>query len=83
MKMPLQKLVGNIYSALVEILLWLMPIIGAVAGYFAAENIFYDGNYFLWILLGIVAGLLLDVILFGPVIILLNIRASIKDIENK
>jgi hypothetical protein len=81
--MPLQKLVGNIYSVLVEILLWILPITGAVAGYIAAENILYDEKRFLWVVLGIIAGLLVDVILFGPVIILFNIRASLKNIENK
>ncbi|GHU49928.1 hypothetical protein FACS1894200_09110 [Spirochaetia bacterium] len=81
--MPLQKLVGNVYSVLIEILLWIFPVIGAVTGYIVAENTFYVGKHFLGIILGIIAGLLLDVILFGPVMILLNIRASLKNIENK
>ena len=81
--MPLQKLIGNVYSVLVEILLWLLPITGAVVGHIAATSVLHDGNCCLWALLGIIAGLLADILLFGPVIILLNIRASLKTIENK
>ena len=77
--MPLQKLVGNVYSVFVEILLWLLPIAGAVGGYFASEYV--DLSPFLGILLGIVAGFILDVILFGPIIIFFNIRASLRNIE--
>jgi hypothetical protein len=81
--MPLQKLIGNIYSVVVEILLWILPISGAVFGAVAARNFFGNGNTFLWVILGIIAGLILDLILFGPVIILLNIRGSLKNIEKK
>jgi hypothetical protein len=83
MEMPLQKMVGNIYSVVIEIILWLFPIAGAIAGYICAENIFHDEKYFLWIILGIIAGIILDIILFGPFIILLNIRVSLKNSENK
>jgi len=80
--MPLQKLVGNIYSVIVEILLWAMPIVGGISGYFAAEFYFRE-EYFLLVVLGIISGLLVDVLCFGPVIILFNIRASLKNIESK
>jgi len=79
--MPLQKLVGTVYSVFVEILLWLLPIAGAVGGYIGSD--FVDLSPFLGILLGILAGFILDVILFGPIIIFFNIRASLKNIENK
>jgi hypothetical protein len=81
--MPLQKFIGNVYSVVIEIMLWIVPIVGAVTGYMCAENVFYDGNHFLWILLGIIAGLILDVLCFGPVILIFNIRASLKKIEDK
>jgi hypothetical protein len=77
--MPLQRLVGNVYSVFVEILLWLLPIAGAGAGYFGSEYV--DISPFLGILLGILAGLILDVILFGPIIIILNIRMSLRNID--
>jgi len=80
--MPLQRLVGNIYSVFIEILLWLMPIIGIISGIIAAKEFYlFDGNPFVGFILGLLAGLLLDVICFGPVIILLNIRSSLKNIE--
>jgi len=81
---PLQKLVGNIYSIFMEILLWLIPIAGIIAGSVAASEFYlFDGNAFVGFILGFLAGLLIDVILFGPVIILMNIRSSLKNIENK
>jgi len=81
--MPLQRLVGNIYSVFIEILLWLMPIAGIIAGIIAVKEYYlFDGNIVLGVILGIIAGLLLDVIFFGPIIILFNIRSSLKNIEN-
>jgi len=82
--MPLQKLIGNIYSVFIEILLWLIPIAGIIAGIFATKELYlFDGNVFIGFILGLIAGLLLDVILFGPIIILFNIRSSLKNLENK
>ncbi|MDR3248578.1 MAG: hypothetical protein LBT39_07315 [Treponema sp.] len=81
--MPLQKLIGNIYSVIIEILLWIIPIAAAVGGYYYARYVMYISDAFLWVILGVVAGLIIDLILFGPVIIMLNIRASLKNIETK
>ena len=78
--MILQKVVGNIYSVVVEILLWLIPIAGFItAGILVGWGGFHVGFAFL----GLLAGLILDVVLFGPVIIFFNMRASLKNIENK
>jgi len=80
--MILQKLVGNIYSVVVEILMWLIPIAGFVAvGILLSgwRSDFHVGYAFL----GLLAGLILDVILFGPVIIFFNMRSSLKNLENK
>jgi len=78
--MILQRLVGNIYSVFVEILLWAIPI----AGFFVSGFLFTGGDFnFGYAILGLVIGFIWDVILFGPLIILLNIRASLKNIENK
>ena len=79
--MPLQKFIGNIYSVCMEILLWVMPIAGAVAGIIAADYLYQ--NTFLMLLAGILVGIILDVMFFGPVIMLLNIRSSLKNIEGK
>jgi len=93
--MPLQKLVGNIYSVFIEILLWLIPIIciitGITLGIMIARDSYLNGNTIIvfifiplaGILAGLFAGFLLDVITFGPIIVLLNIRSSLKNIENK
>jgi hypothetical protein len=80
--MILQKLVGNIYSVIVEILLWIIPIAGFVTSGILLSgwsSAFHIG----WAFLGLLGGLILDVLLFGPVIIFFNIRASLKNIENK
>jgi len=81
--MLLQKLVGNIYSVFVEILLWILPIAGIVLGILSATEFYILPNAFLGFILGLILGLILDVIFFGPVIILLNMRSSLKNIENK
>jgi len=80
--MVLQKLVGNIYSIVVEILLRLLPIAGFIASGIALSG--WGSSFHLgYAILGLIAGLILDVILFGPAIILFNIRSSLKNIENK
>lgn len=80
--MILQKLVGNIYSVFMEILLWIIPIAGFVATGILLSG--WRGNFHGgYAFLGLFGGLILDIILFGPVIILFNIRASLKNIENK
>lgn len=82
--MPLQRLVGNIYSVFMEILLWLMPIAGIIAGFYSASEMYlFDGNVLIGIFLGILAGLLVDIILFGPIIMLINMRSSLKKMENR
>jgi len=75
-EMILQKLVGNIYSVFIEILLWVIPIACAIIA-----GIFLKG--FHWGILGAIAGIFLDVILYGVSVILLNIRSSLKNINNK
>ena len=74
--MILQRLIGNIYSIFIEVLLWVIPIVCAVV-----SGVFLAGFY--WVILGFFSGIVLDVLLLGPVIILLNIRSSLKNIENK
>ena len=82
--MILQKLIGNIYSVFVEILLWLMPIIGIIGGIISVKQFYlFNGNAFVGFILGLLAGLLLDLICLGPVVIMMNIRSSLKNIENK
>jgi hypothetical protein len=83
--MILQKLIGNIYSAFMEILLWIIPILCIIVGILSATDNLPNAflGFILGLPLGLLLGLILDVILFGPVIILFNIRTSLKNIENK
>ncbi|MDR0386787.1 MAG: hypothetical protein LBH57_02000 [Treponema sp.] len=80
--MLLQKLIGNLYSLIVEILLWIVPIAA-----FTATGVLLSGQgsgfHLGYAFLGLAAGLVLDVIFFGPVIILFNMRASLKNLEPK
>jgi hypothetical protein len=78
--MILQKLVGNIYSVFIEVLLWVTPIACAIVPCILLEDF---RLVILGFIAGIIAGIILDVILYGPFIILLNIRSSLKNIENK
>ncbi|MCL2229865.1 MAG: hypothetical protein FWC01_02115 [Treponema sp.] len=80
--MLMQKFVGKSYSLLVEILLWIIPIIGAVTGYFISNSI-YSGQTVLWILIGIIGGLLIDVLFFGPILLLMEIKSLLKKNINK
>jgi len=74
--MILQKLVGNIYSVFIEVLLWVIPIASAIIA-----GIYLDGFY--WVILAFIAGIITDVVLLAPIVVLLNIRSSLKNIENK
>jgi hypothetical protein len=80
--MILQKLIGNIYSVFIEVLLWITPIACAIVPSILLSEESFWKTLGMGIL-GLIAGIILDVILFAPVIILLNIRSSLKNIENK
>jgi len=82
--MYLQKLIGNMYSVIVEILLWVIPIALFIAfGVYFGSSWYGNGFKIGYAFLGLIVGLILDVVLLGPVIILFNIRASLKNLENK
>ena len=80
--MIFQKFVGSVYSFVMEILLWLIPLAGLVSAgiFFSGKGVIFHIPY---AFLGLVGGLILDVILFGPIIIILNIKTSLENIENK
>jgi len=81
--MILQKLIGNIYSVFMEIWLWIILIVCITFGILLATEYNLLPNAFLGFIFGVIVGLILDVILFGPMIIILNMRTSLKNIENK
>jgi hypothetical protein len=80
-KIP-QKLVGNIYSVLIEILLWLMPIGGFITFGIIFGNDF-NNFHFGYAFIGLIGALFIDAIILGQIVIILNIRTSIKNIEKK
>ncbi|MDR0668667.1 MAG: hypothetical protein LBF95_01175 [Treponema sp.] len=80
--MVLQKLIGSIYSIIVEILLWVLPIVGFVVAGIVLSG--WGSSFHLgYAILGLIGGVIVDVVAFGPIVILFNIRASLKNIENK
>jgi len=81
--MILQKLIGNIYSMFLEIWLWIILIVCIIFGILLATEYHVLPNAFLGFIFGVIVGLILDVIFFGPIIIVLNMRASLKNIENE
>jgi hypothetical protein len=83
--MILQKLVGNIYSIFIEVSLWVIPVACAVACAIVAVNMAFENILFviLGVILGLIVGIILEVFLLGPIVILLNIRSSLRNIENK
>jgi len=80
--MPLQKLIGNIYSVFIEVILWLIPIIGITLGIILAKehHLFYEDT-FIGFIVGLLAGIILDIMWYGPMIVIMNIRSSLKNIE--
>ena len=78
--MVLQKLVGNIFSIFIEIVLWIIPVAGAVVPAFFLNGL---GLVIPGMIGGFIAGIIVDVYLLGPIVVLLNIRSSLKNIENK
>ena len=79
--MLLQRLIGNIYSILIEIILWLVLIASTISG-----GIIFPLNGLsigLGIILGLILGILINLILLSPLVILLDIRNSLKIIEKK
>jgi len=82
-EMILQATIGNIYSLFFEIILWLTPIACTITASILA---YIQMKKFYWGILGgivgLIAGIFIDVALYGLSVILLNIRSSFKNIED-
>jgi hypothetical protein len=78
--MILQKLVGDIFSVFIEILLWVIPVACASVPAFFLEGLTLVIPAMIG---GFIAGIIVDVYFLGPIVVFLNIRSSLKNIENK
>lgn len=71
----LSKIVVSLYTALLEIGLWLILLVGAVAG--------WQAKGFFGAIGGIVMAAIFGAVFFGAFLVLNDIRASVKEIENR
>lgn len=69
----LSKIVVNLYTILLEIGLWFLLITGFFAG--------YQANGILGAILGLVAAAIFGAVFFGAFLVLNDIRARVKVIE--
>jgi F0F1-type ATP synthase assembly protein I len=83
----MKKIIVSCLSGLLEIVLVVVIVAGCVIGYNLTK---YDGSVFWGIVLGALAGFAVDVILFAPLCILLDmwenqkqIRANVEKIADK
>jgi uncharacterized membrane protein YjgN (DUF898 family) len=97
--MKVQEGFGKFLSRIIGFLLWLFPIIGAIIGgyiqrgYLSTESYsyYYENTvtgddvfkFFLGIVLGCLAGIIFNVIVLGPTVILINIMNYTEEIRNK
>jgi len=88
------KLIGKCFSGCISFLAVVLLLAGGVGGYFGFEALYYSTHYFYnssasmayqfgGALLGIVLAFIIDVIVFGFVVQIINIRKSLENIEQK
>lgn len=71
----LSKIVVNLYTALLEIGLWFLLIIGFIAGW-------QSGGFF-GAIIGLVGAAIFGAVFFGAFLVLNDIRARVKAIEER
>lgn len=86
--MILQKLIRKILPIAIEILAWLIIIGAIIFSIFISKSLsfFYEENIYIKIviiLLGLLLGIILDILILGPITILLDIRKFLKEKEDK
>ena len=88
----LSRLVVNLYAWMIEIYLWLILVVSAVAGYYYTVPILKHAglipeNEIVWKVYGAlffaVAIFLLTALAIGPILVLFDIRKSVRDLERK
>jgi hypothetical protein len=81
--MSLKSTIVDAYSVILEIILWLVIILCAIAGYYVEKNVLYHDGWFWGVALGALAGFILDAIVFGTLALILDIRNTLKEIASK
>ncbi len=69
--MILGKLIADMYQVAIEVVLWIVLILGGLLGYG------YWGDAF-GAIVGIIGGFFVDLVVFGTLLVLLDIRAGVK-----
>lgn len=86
----LSRLIVNVYSWIIEIWLWFVLLISAVVGFHMVVPILKDAGIVLenevaWKILGAVVfpffAFLSLAVLFGPILVLVDIRKSVRALE--
>jgi hypothetical protein len=88
----LTRLIVNVYAWIIEIYLWLVLLISSVAGYHYADPILKGaglilepqaGGKIVGALLFALAAFLVSAVVMGPILVLFDIRRSIRSLEAK
>ena len=88
----LSRLVVNLYAWMIETYLWLILVVSAVAGYYYTVPILKHAglipeNEIVWKIYGAlffaIGIFLLTALAFGPILVLLDIRKSVRNLERK
>jgi len=88
----LTRLIVDVYAWIIEIYLWLVLLISSVYGYHYAGSIFRSaglilepqaGGQIVGALIFALAAFLVSAVVAGPVLVLVDIRRSIKSLEAK
>jgi hypothetical protein len=81
--MSLKSTIVDAYSVILEIVLWLVIIFGAIVGYYVQNNVLYKDGWFWGVALGALGGFIIDAIVFGGLALILDIRDTLKEIAKK
>lgn len=88
----LTRLIVDLYAWIIEIVLWLMLVASAVAGYHFGVPILREAGWMIenegsWRLCAAIcfaaASVLLSVVVVGPVVVLVDIRKSVRALEKQ
>ena len=71
----LSRIIVNVYAVLLEVGLWFLLLVGAIAG--------YSAKGFFGAIFGIVSAAIFGAVFFGAFLVLNDIRDRVKAIENR